>query len=36
MEKIVGMFYEQELQGRNQRESWIEKVIKLSNRKQSI
>ena len=36
MEEIVGMLYEQELQERNQRESWIEKVIKLSNQKQSI
>ena len=30
------MLYEQELQERNQRESWIERVIKLSNQKQSI
>ena len=36
MEGIVGMLYEQELQERNQRESWIEIVIKLSNQKQSI
>ena len=35
-EEIVGMFYEQELQKTNQKEFWIEKVIRKKGNKSNV